>query len=314
MKALEDVRLRRRGDRPAGVADPEPYPTLFDPDHQPDPTAPAIILPRVLEQVLQDDRRVAFLAHDPQVRRKVVLHGQPEIFRQRAQVVQRRFDQRTQIDRRKLELQPARIQPRQQQQILDQAGKPVGLVNQGRHRGALLGRQILLRQQLLESRAQDRHRRLQLMRSIRGEARRALEFHARHLQCRLRLRPPRPIHLGILRELFHRRRQPRGHHVAARQAQHEQEQARAQHLPAHAPLPRLQVEQRVHARLEGRRVSGVRIHALGEQQVRHTRKLNAHRRRRGAVHLTGQSCRHGRRERLPEQPAVLPDPALHPRA
>ena len=87
---------------------------------------------RILQQILQDEREVML------VPRRLARAGHSlstlisTVVRQRAQIVQLRFDQMREIDRAEIDLQPAGVHLRQEQEIFDDARDAIGLVNERR--------------------------------------------------------------------------------------------------------------------------------------------------------------------------------------
>ena len=81
----------------------------------------AIVLARVIQEVLHDERGIARFPGDVQFRGQVRFHLQAERVGQRAQVIQPRLDEMRQVHRADLQPQTPGVHAREQQQVLDDA-------------------------------------------------------------------------------------------------------------------------------------------------------------------------------------------------
>lgn len=206
MKALEDMSACAHRNHRTRVGNRHVHERSVNPGRYTDPATGTVILPRVLQEILQYDRGIALLAHDLKVSRKISLHLDVYIIRQCAQIIQRCFDQLGKINPRKLELQSACVHPGQQQEILNQRREAERLMNQSGNVMTLLRRQPFVREQFFKARAQHGNGRFQLMGRVSREACGALQLCARHLQRGLRFLALRAVLLGVHRQLLHGRR------------------------------------------------------------------------------------------------------------
>src|SRR5205085_11739466 len=101
----------------AGVTDREINPAVFGTGRYVDAAAAPVVLPSVLEKVLQDERSVTFFADDRERRRKVRHHLELERIGQSIEIIEPFLDKLVQIDQRKLDPQVSSIHPRQEEQI-----------------------------------------------------------------------------------------------------------------------------------------------------------------------------------------------------
>ena len=139
MEALEDVRLCSGWNRVPGVGHGEDHGIgrrLRGHAHQ---TGRAIIFSGVLEQVLQDDRGVAFLAGNVERGREIRLDLEIKGVRDRAEIVERRFDECGEIHGAEVEFEVTGVHAREEEQILDHAGEAIGLMDEGSELLAFLG-------------------------------------------------------------------------------------------------------------------------------------------------------------------------------
>src|SRR5437763_8672802 len=127
-ESLENVRLHFCRDCRTAIADNKINGAIFFAGGDMNAAAGPVVLPRVLEQVLQDEGSISPLTGDEESFRQVRFHIEPERIRQRIQIVEPFFDELAQVDRAELDLQAAGVHPREQEQIVDYPGETVGLV------------------------------------------------------------------------------------------------------------------------------------------------------------------------------------------
>ena len=204
-KTLEDVRLHFWRDRRAAVADRKKYRTILLPSGDVNAATGAIVLPRVFEQVLQNQRSVTPFARNKERRGQVGLNVDLERIGQCLQVVQPFFDELTQVDRIELDLEMAGIHSRKQKQIIDHAGKTIGLVMKGRELVVHFRRETVPQQKFFSAGAQNCDGSFQLMRRVRGKTRRALQLFVLRSERGLDAFSARPVFLGIDGQLRDRR-------------------------------------------------------------------------------------------------------------
>src|SRR5205823_12409911 len=112
---------------------------------------------------LQNERSVTPLAGDEESFRQMGFHIEPERIGQRVQIVEPLFDELVQVDCAEVYLQAAGVHSREQKQIVDHAGKAVGLMMK---RGKLVINsrlEIFPSQQLFNPSAQNGNGGFQLM-------------------------------------------------------------------------------------------------------------------------------------------------------
>jgi hypothetical protein len=163
VEPLENVFARRTGNRMAGIADGQHHVIVFFSRGDADASAEAVVLARVLEQILHDQADVTPFTGDVQERRTIHLHLHVDLLGQRSEVIEPFIEQLAKIDRAELDLQPPSVHPREQQQIVDHSRDAIGLVQQRRQLVVDFRLEIVAQQQFLNAGAQDRDWRLQLM-------------------------------------------------------------------------------------------------------------------------------------------------------
>ena len=128
MKSLENVFLRIRRDWPAGVADEKHNVIRFALPLNSHSTAGAVVFARVFQEILQNERGIAALARDVERGRNMRLDLQAEGVGNGVLIVEPFFDQAGQINRIKLNLQVSGIHAGEEEKIVNDAGKTIGLV------------------------------------------------------------------------------------------------------------------------------------------------------------------------------------------
>ncbi len=172
------------------------------------------------------------------------------------------------MHRSEVDAQVAGVHPREQQQVFDDIGEPESLMNERGDFVARFVRKMIVREQFLEAGAEYGHGRFELVRSVGGKARGALQFFAGQFERGLGAPALRAVFLGVHREFFHGPRKPRREKVAGHDSAEQQHRTRAGGLPAKAPLPREQLGERIDAHFAGRRKERAGVEPLEKKLVR----------------------------------------------
>ena len=146
-------------DRTPGVSDCQKNPSLVRARTDVNPTAGLVVLAGILEQILQDERSVAFFAGNVERGRHLRLHFEIEGIRERIQVLQPFFDERAEIDWFDFDLEVPCVHSREKEKIVDHAGEPIGLVMERGKFVVNFRLEVFPAKKLLETGAQNRHRR-----------------------------------------------------------------------------------------------------------------------------------------------------------
>ena len=96
----------------------------------PNSSAGTIVLSRVLQKILHDERCVAFLASHKKAARKFLFNLHIGRIRQRAKIVQPFINELAKIHGCRCDLKVTGIHSRQQKQIVNYAGQPMRLMKQ----------------------------------------------------------------------------------------------------------------------------------------------------------------------------------------
>ena len=174
MKPLEDVFAA--GNRAAGIPDSQHYACGVSMRADPDPPAGAIVFSRILQEILDNQRSVAFFTPHKQVCSKFLLNFYFRRIRKSAEIIKPFVNKLAEIHRCGCDLKVAGIHARQKEQIVDDASQAMRLVKQ---RGKLLiylRLKIFTRQQCLQTETKNRDRAFQLMGSVGRISCRSFQF------------------------------------------------------------------------------------------------------------------------------------------
>ena len=128
MKPFEDVFARRN--RTTSVSDRQHHVAAVAMRANPNSPARTIVLPRVLQEILHDQRCVALLSSHKKSARKFLFNLHVRRISQGAKVIQPFIDELAKIHWFRCDLKVTRIHARQQKQIVNYAGQPTCLMQQ----------------------------------------------------------------------------------------------------------------------------------------------------------------------------------------
>ena len=154
------------------------------------------------------------------------------------------------------------VHSRQEQQVIDHAGQPTSLVQEGGEFLVDLGVEILARQQCFQTRAKNAHWTLQLVRGIRGIPSRSFQFLAGRSERGFGTLSLRPVLFRIHRQLLNWHGEAGRHNMASDKADEQEQCARAANLPAQPMLPGDRTGQRIKANFVRGGKERVRIESL----------------------------------------------------
>src|SRR2546430_16260349 len=174
MEPLENVLLCSLRNWSSSVTDRQHHFGVISPCRNSDAAARSIVLARVLQKILHNERGVALFAGNKYFGWKLLLDLDLRRVGQRVEVIDPFIDELAEIHRFGINLEMAGVQARQQQQIVDNSSQSVSLMKKPGKLVVDFRFETLTVQQIVKSCAQNRDRTFQLMRGIGGITRLSL--------------------------------------------------------------------------------------------------------------------------------------------
>src|SRR5262249_16278079 len=128
MKPFKNIFARRNG--ATSVADRQHHIAAVAVHADPNSSAGTIVLPRVLQEVLHDERRVTFFAGHKKTLWKFLFNLHIRRIWQRTEIVHPFINKLAKIDGRRCDSKVTGVHARQQKQILNYASQPTSLMEQ----------------------------------------------------------------------------------------------------------------------------------------------------------------------------------------
>jgi hypothetical protein len=227
-----------------------------------------VIFPGVLEEILENERGVAFFARDEERLREIGLESEVEGVGHGAEIVERGRDEGREVEGRKVHAKAAGIEAREEEEVFDYAGEAVGLMDEGGDFLTLGGCEVFAGEEFFEPGAEHGDGSLELVGGVGGEAGGALEFLGGVFEGGFGAGALGEVFGGVDGEFFHGGGEARSEKMAGGEAEEEHEGAGAEDAPAELVAAHEEVGEGKRADFVGRSILGVGIEAFGEDEVR----------------------------------------------